>query len=70
MELQMSTHVDDATKHVVDVISVVTVVGTLVDKLPALAALFTIVWTGIRIWETETVQKIVRKLRPNKSSGK
>lgn len=70
MELQMSTHVDETTKHVVDVISVVTVVGTLVDKLPAVAALFTIVWTVIRIWETETVQKIVRKLRPNKSSKK
>jgi hypothetical protein len=24
--------------------------------LPAVAALFTIVWTAIRIWETETVQ--------------
>ncbi len=66
----MSTHVDETTKNVVDVISVVTVVGTLVDKLPAVAALFTIIWTVIRIWETETVQKIVRKLRPNKSSEK
>jgi hypothetical protein len=26
--------------------------------LPAVAALFTIVWTGIRIWETETVKRI------------
>lgn len=66
----MSTHVDETTKHVVDVVSVVTVVGTLVDKLPAVAALFTIVWTGIRIWETETVQKIVRKARADKNSGK
>ena len=70
MELQMSTHLDETTRHVVDAISVATVVGTLVDKLPAVAALFTIVWTVIRIWETETVRKIVRKLRPNKSSEK
>lgn len=62
MELQMSSHVDETTKHVVDAVSVVTVVGTLVDKLPAVAAVFTIVWTMIRIWETETVQKIVRRL--------
>jgi hypothetical protein len=62
MELQMSSHVDETTKHVVDAVSVVTVVGTLVDKLPAVAAVFTIVWTLIRIWETETVQRIVRKM--------
>ncbi len=58
----MSSHVDETTKHVVDAVSVVTVVGTLVDKLPAVAAVFTIVWTLIRIWETETVQRIVRKM--------
>jgi len=63
MELQMSAHVDETTKHVVDVVSVVTVVGTLVDKLPAIAAMFTIIWTVIRIWETETVQAVVRRLR-------
>jgi len=62
MELQMSSHVDETTKHVVDAVSVVTVVGTLVDKLPAVAAVFTILWTLIRIWETETVQKIVRRV--------
>ena len=66
----MSTHLDETTRHVVDVISVATVVGTLVDKLPAIAALFTIVWTCIRIWETETVQRIVRKVLTDKSSEK
>jgi len=46
---------------VVDFASVFTVLGTLVDFLPAVAACFTIVWTLIRIWETETVQKLFRK---------
>lgn len=32
-----------------DAISIVTVVGTLADVLPAVAALFTIIWTGLRI---------------------
>jgi hypothetical protein len=27
--------------------------------LPSIAALFTIVWTLIRIWETETVQNLL-----------
>jgi hypothetical protein len=27
--------------------------------LPSFAALFTIIWTGIRIWETATVQKLL-----------
>jgi hypothetical protein len=46
----------DTTKHVVDAASVVTVVGTITQYLPAVAALFTIIWTAIRIWETKTVQ--------------
>ena len=49
-------HVSEGTKHVLDGVSVITVVGTLANVLPAVAALFTIVWTAIRIWETETVQ--------------
>lgn len=49
-------HVSEGTKHALDAVSVVTVIGTLADILPAVAALFTIIWTAIRIWETETVQ--------------
>ena len=46
----------EATKHAVDAVSFVTVVGTLVDVLPSIAALFTIIWTAFRIWETDTVR--------------
>jgi len=49
-------HLDEATKHIIDFASVATVLGTLADMLPAIAAVFTIVWTGIRIYETKTVQ--------------
>lgn len=59
----MSAHLSEGTKHAVDAVSVVTVVGTLADILPAVAALFTIVWTGIRILETQTVQDIIQKVR-------
>ena len=44
-----------------DAISIGTVLGTIAGYLPAIAALVTIVWTGIRIWETATVQKLVKK---------
>jgi hypothetical protein len=37
------------------------VVGTLVEFLPAIAAIFTIVWTAIRIFESKTVQKLLGK---------
>jgi hypothetical protein len=55
----MTPHVDDTVKHIADAASVVTVVGTLTGVLPSIAALFTIVWTGIRIYETDTVQRLI-----------
>lgn len=39
-----------------DAVSIMTVVGTLAQVLPAIAALLTIIWTGFRIFETETVK--------------
>lgn len=51
----MAQHTEEI-KHIADGLSVITVIGTLADILPAIAALFTIVWTGFRIWETETVK--------------
>jgi|TARA_R110000803_G_scaffold123590_1_gene191513 hypothetical protein len=57
----MTINASESTKHAVDLLSVVTVLGTLVDFLPAVAAAFTIVWTLIRIWETDTVKNFVEK---------
>jgi hypothetical protein len=52
---------DDASKYILDVLSFATVLGTLANMLPSLAALFTIIWTGIRIYETRTIQKWIGK---------
>ena len=52
---------DDSTKHALDFASIFTAIGTLLSWLPHLAALFTIVCTGIRIYETKTVQKWLKK---------
>ena len=49
-------HIDEHTKHVLDFTSIGVVLGSLIQILPAVASLFTIVWTGIRIYETKTVQ--------------
>lgn len=51
-------NLSESAKHVVDALSVATVLGTLVDMLPSIAAIFTIVWTGIRIWETDTIKSL------------
>ena len=50
-------------KHLGDVVSVGTVIATLAAWLPPLAALFTILWTAIRIYETQTVQRFLKRFR-------
>ena len=54
-------NMDEASKHIIDFASIATVLGTLADMLPAVAAIFTIIWTGIRIYETKTVQSWLGK---------
>jgi hypothetical protein len=54
-------HLQESTKHILDTASIATALGTVMQLLPAIAALFTIVWTLIRIYETKTVQKLLGK---------
>jgi hypothetical protein len=54
-------HISETGKHVGDAVSIVTVVGTLAQVLPSIAAIFTIIWTSIRIYETETIQNLLGK---------
>lgn len=48
-------------KHIADAVSVFALIGSLIKVLPAIAALFTIVWTGIRIYESDTVQSLLNR---------
>jgi len=57
----------ESTKTLVDGLSVVTVVGTIGELLPPMAALFTLIWTAIRIYETQTVQRLLGKDSPDDS---
>ena len=56
----------EIVKTVGDAVSVFTVVGTLIEMLPSIAALITIVWTGIRIYETDTVKDIISRWKAGK----
>jgi glycerol-3-phosphate acyltransferase PlsY len=51
----------DNTKHVVDGLAIATTLGTLMEVLPSVSALLSIIWLAIRIWETDTVQKLVKR---------
>lgn len=51
----------DAGKHALDGASVLAVLGTLAKLLPPVAALLTIIWTGIRIYESDTYKKLFGK---------
>lgn len=57
-------NMSDAGKHAFDLLSIGVVIGTLSQLLPAVAALFTIIWTAIRIWETKTVGRIIGREDP------
>ena len=48
-------------KAVIDVAAVAGGVGSWFSLLPDVAALFTIVWLSIRIWESATVKKWMRR---------
>ena len=60
---------DEQAKHIVDALSIGTVAGTLAGVLPSMAAIFTIVWTVIRIYETKTVQRLLGKTEPPKADS-
>ena len=60
---------DETTRAGLDALSILAVVGTLIDMLPSIAAVVTIVWTSIRIYETDTVQKLLRR-KPKEGDSK
>ena len=49
----------EETKEVMDIAAVSTGVLALAAWLPPVASLFTIVWLGLRIYESDTVQGLL-----------
>ena len=61
---------DESTKDMLDVAAASTAVMSLAAWLPPTASLLTIVWLGIRIYESDTVQKIVHGKQKKKQLDK
>ena len=53
-------HTSEVAKFAVDAASIFTVIGTLSNMLPSIAALLSAIWSLIRIYETKTVQAWLR----------
>jgi len=53
-------HFPDSLKSWLDAISVTALLGNLVSALPAISSLFTVLWMAIRVYETDTVQRLVK----------
>ena len=56
----MTEHHDTA-KAIADGAAVVTTVGVLAAWLPPIASLFTIIYLGLRIWESDTVREMTNR---------
>ncbi|OHE77186.1 MAG: hypothetical protein A3F67_11765 [Verrucomicrobia bacterium RIFCSPHIGHO2_12_FULL_41_10] len=52
---------DEHIKQAIDGLSIGTIFATLVGWLPTIAAIASLMWSLIRIYETKTVQKFLRK---------
>jgi len=54
-------NIPDGLKHVLDGLSLAATLGVLVSWLPALSALLSCIWLGIRIYESETVKALLKR---------
>jgi hypothetical protein len=59
----------DTAKAVADGAAVLTTVGVMATWLPPLASLFTIVYLGLRIWESDTVREVTNRRKASNASG-
>lgn len=57
----MNFQLSDTTKNAVDWGVFVTAMATFFQYLPDITALFSLLWLILRIYETDTVQKIIKK---------
>ena len=57
-------YIPEDLKHVLDGISLMATLGVLVSWLPALSALLSCVWLGIRIFESKTIQGLLNRDDP------
>ena len=56
------SHAVNTVVHVVDGAAALVMVASLASVIPAVAGIFTIVWTGLRIYEMVTGQRFAHSL--------
>jgi len=61
-------NISEQYKHIIDTASIGTIVATIAGWLPAVAALVSIVWGCIRVYETRTIQRLLGKTRKTRRS--
>jgi hypothetical protein len=52
---------DNQDKDLIDIVAASTGIMSLAAWLPPTASLFTIIWLGIRIYESKTVQDVIKR---------
>ena len=63
MALLRTKNMTEESKQAIDVLAASTGVMSLIAWLPPLASLLTIIWMGIRIYESDTIQTLVKKFK-------
>jgi len=64
----MVNNIPEQTKLLVDGLSIGVIVSALNTWLPPLSALAALIWSLIRIYETQTIQNLLAKLRKTKET--
>ncbi|MGN6270855.1 MAG: hypothetical protein ACTHM0_13305 [Sphingomonas sp.] len=65
----LNDYLGDGTRHVFDALSITVLLGAISDMLPSIAALLTIIWTGLRIYESKTVQELLGRRSRGAEAG-
>lgn len=53
-----------------DVAAMGVLIGALMTVMPAIASVLSVIWIGIRIFETETFQKLIRRWKKENPTEK
>jgi hypothetical protein len=59
-------HINEHVKYFIDTLSISTVLATLTAWLPPIAALLSIIWTAMRIYEMVSGKEIAGRKLPRK----
>jgi hypothetical protein len=59
--MSVLSNISEPVNRTIDGGAALIAIGTLAQVLPSIAALLTIIWLAIRIWESDTVRGVTRR---------